>query len=75
MFTGVAILKHAIIDYVMELKKDIWFSKNDLKWVQAKSRPNCYWYLYARKIDVDGTFQLRHITNNTVAFQKINIVV
>lgn len=33
MFTGVAILKHAIIDYVMELKKDIWFSKNDLKWV------------------------------------------
>ncbi|XP_074324236.1 uncharacterized protein LOC141661151 [Apium graveolens] len=59
LFTSVSVVKHAVIDYVVEQKRNIWFSKNDLLRVQAKCRPNCPWYLYASKIDVDGTFQIK----------------
>lgn len=59
MFLNVAVLKHAIIDYVVEQKREIWFANNDLQRVQAKCRENCPWVLYASKIDVDGTFQIK----------------
>ncbi|KAK1351475.1 hypothetical protein POM88_054312 [Heracleum sosnowskyi] len=39
--------------------KDIWFAKNDLQRVQAKCKETCSWYLYASKIYVDGTFQVK----------------
>ncbi|KAK1394215.1 hypothetical protein POM88_013271 [Heracleum sosnowskyi] len=58
LFFSVTVLKHAIIDYVVEHKRDIWFAKNDLQRVQAKCKETCSWYLYASKIDVDGTFQM-----------------
>ncbi|KAK1389505.1 hypothetical protein POM88_017683 [Heracleum sosnowskyi] len=59
LFFSVTVLKHAIIDYAVEHKRDIWFSKNDLQRVQAKCKETCSWYLYASKIDVDGTFQVK----------------
>ena len=59
LFTSVKILKNAIIDYAVEQKRDIWFSKNDLQRVQAKCSKTCPWYLFASKIDVDGTFQVK----------------
>ncbi|KAK1389992.1 hypothetical protein POM88_018170 [Heracleum sosnowskyi] len=59
LFFSVTVLKHAIIDYAVEHKRDIWFAKNDLQRVQAKCKETCSWYLYASKIDVDGTFQVK----------------
>lgn len=45
VFTSAFVLKNAIIDYAVEQKRDIWFSKNDLQRVQAKCQVLCQAYI------------------------------
>ncbi|KAK1363859.1 hypothetical protein POM88_039420 [Heracleum sosnowskyi] len=59
IFTDVKTLRNAIIDYMVEQKREIWFKKNDLQRLQAKCRENCPWYLFVSKVDETGAFQVK----------------
>ncbi|KAK1365099.1 hypothetical protein POM88_040660 [Heracleum sosnowskyi] len=76
LFTSVQVLKNAIIDYAVEQKREIWYSKNDLQRVQARCRDNCPWYLFASRVDTDGAFQVKtyNINHNCVMVNKHKFV-
>lgn len=68
-----ATLKHAIIDNVVEQKREIQFAKmicseSNESMLSVERIVIRTYMLYASKIDVDGTFQ-DNTTKSTVAFQ------